>query len=145
MIKIEDLSKDQLEKLATESVNTALSWLNSAGEFVAEQAPLFIQDFINYHLAYHSILLAAYLAVFILVYTKVRSWIKSLDKEMEEEGNKKDEALSTFWILFHVLKFFSFFILIGFAYNLFKITVLIVSPRMYIFNYLMEMKQSMGK
>ena len=78
--------EEQLKELATQGLSKALEYIETTEAFVVEQAPLLIQEILNYGLAYSAVFLVVWglfaIACGVVAYKSCRAVIKSDDGEL---------------------------------------------------------------
>ena len=76
---------EEIKELATKSLSKALEYIESAGDFVVEQAPLLVQEILAYGLVSNIVFATIYgAATAILCYTSYRLSKMALAKKVEE-------------------------------------------------------------
>jgi hypothetical protein len=116
---------EQLSELVAQGFGKALSYVQATESFVAEQAPLLIQEVINYGLAYNGFLTVLWLVLgSAAIYTSVR-----LIKYANTKEAYNDEGPAILGVFFGVFGVGS---IIGFLCEVAIVLKIVFAPRLYL-------------
>lgn len=144
---------NKLEEQLAKMIEKAISVAEQTGQFVLDQAPDVINQFLTWKLSYHLILVVVFLTLVFLIPAIIKPIIsrKNIDNIVEEDKSRWRKDFGRYWLKtysygedsdaligYKITRVVSLLFLIGVVINLIEVVYIVVAPKVYLIEYFIK-------